>query len=486
MKPREKAYLQNDLEIDCELDRRLCIQSFYHFVKRFWHVIEPATAFVPGWHIRAIALHLEAVAEFQIMKMIINMPPRHMKSILGCVLFPAWVWLKYPSRRFLYCSYAESLAIRDSVKTRYLIESEEYRSTFQPDWLLRDDQNQRKNFENTLGGARFSAGVGGLLTGMGGDHLFIDDPINAVEANSEPVREHANFWHDTAFSSRYNDPKRHSKVIIMQRLHEKDLTGHILELGDRYDRLILPARYNPESENKSKTTLNWNDPRKIKGELLWPERFDERSITDLETDLNRYDDNAEAQLQQEPKPRKGGLFPRDHWIEYDAFPEKILEIVQFVDAAQKPGISNDYSVIATWAKCQNGYYLLDLWRDKTDMPTLEEIVKTYFTKWRPNAVVIEDKSGGSSLIQYLLRSTAIPVIPYDPGSRDKELRASAATPTVKAGKCFLPKGMKWVKDFKSEHEKFPKGSNDDMVDTTSMMVDYWGRRIGIEPRIRQL
>ena len=466
-----------------EQKRRACINSLAEFTRLMWSVIEPGTDYVHGWHIDSICEHLEAIAEFKIPKLIINMPPRHMKSILSCVMFPAWVWLKHPERRFIYASYAQNLANRDSVKTRTLIESPLYQDMFCPKWQLSDDENMKTYFTNTMSGARLCIGVGGGITGQGGDILIIDDPINALNAHSEPIREEANRWHDTVFSTRINNPKKFAKVIIMQRLHEDDLAGHIISNNRDYKKLILQAKYDPDSLIKSDTNLIVKDPRKTKGDILWPERFDNKSLESLERDLG---EDAEAQLQQDPKPRSGGLFPRDQWQEFEKFPDNILEITQFIDAAQKPGLSNDYSVIATWGKTSNGFYLLDLWRQKTDMPTLEEMVKVYASKWNPNAIVIEDKAGGSSLIQYLLRSTTLPVIPYDPGQRDKEIRATAATPTVKAKKCYLPKHTEWLHDFKSEHEKFPKGAHDDIVDTTSMMVEYWNGRTGQQPRIRML
>ena len=420
-------------------------------------------------------------------------------------MFTPWVWLTYPDRRFIYCSYAEALALRDSMKARMIIESEEYQElvewkaeqntkikktnpSFQgytEPWRLKDDSNQKKKFENTATGMRMSTGVGGSLTGEGGDYLMVDDPLNAMEVTSDVTLEEVNNWHDIAFSSRFNDPKRHAKVIVMQRLHEADLSGHVLSKADRYEKLILPARYNPDSEVKSATSLNYVDPRTKKGELLWPERFTDKAITDLEEDLNNFNSSAEAQLQQDPKAGGGGLFPRENWQYYEGSPSTILDIVQFIDCAQKPGITNDYTVIATWAKLQNGYAVLDLWRGQTTAPLLEEMTKAYYEKWKPSAVVIEDKSAGSSLIQTLLVETEIPVLPFNPGQRDKVVRATAATPTVKAGKVFLPKNAPWVNDFVKEHEKFPVTKHDDQVDTTSMAVEYF-RGSSSEPRIRSL
>jgi predicted phage terminase large subunit-like protein len=417
-----------------------------------------------------------------------------MKSILVGVMFPAWVWASNPERRFMYASYSEALAIRDGVKMRTIIESDLYRRLFQPTWTLRVDQNQKRKFENTATGYRYSIGVGGSATGEGGDFLVDDDPLNAMDANSEQVRESVNAWKSTVWPSRANDPKRHCRITVMQRLHEQDPTGHVLDSEKRQDpslpksqKLILQAKYDSNSKVKSDTILGVRDPRTKDGEVLWPERFNEVSLNALAAELDSTGlGQSHAQLQQDPKPASGGTFQRSWWKRYSAPPSPILEIVQFIDAAQKPGITNDYSVIATWARTPIAYYLLALWRDKVDMPTLEEITKNAYSTWKPTAVVIEDKAGGSSLIQYLLRNTEMPVLPFDPGQKDKEVRASAATPTVKAGKCFLPEMGEWVEDFITEHEKFPKGSNDDQVDTTSMMVEYFARRAMTEPRVRSL
>ncbi len=483
-----------DLKIEEEISRRFAKRRLYHFVKTFWHLIEPGTKFVDGWHIQSICDHLEACTDFKIMRLIINMPPRHMKSILVAVMWPAWVWATYPERRFIFASYSESLALRDAVKMRTLIESDLYRQMFKPSWTLRSDQNNKRKFENTATGFRYSIGVEGTATGEGGDYLVQDDPLNALDANSATVRESTNNWNATVWPSRANDQKRYASVIVMQRLHEDDPTGHALKVNElqdadlpKYQQLILQARFEPGSKVVSTTSIPVIDPRTKKGEPLWPERFDDATLRQLATVLDSTGlGQSHAQLQQDPKPASGGLFKRDWWSHWTAPPSDILEIAQFIDAAQKPGITNDYSVIATVARCGSGYFWLDLWRGQVDMPTLEEITVQKYLLFRPETVVIEDKAGGSSLIQYLLRKRdiVIPVLPFDPGQRDKEVRAAAAAPTVKTKKCFLPLGTDWTEDFISEHERFPKAKNDDMVDTTSMVVEYFARRASSNPRVR--
>jgi predicted phage terminase large subunit-like protein len=248
--------------------------------------------------------------------------------------------------------------------------------------------------------------------------------------------------------------------------------------------LILPAEYKKSSVLVSKTSLNWKDPRKEDGDILWPERYNKKSIDELRADLGSA--AADAQLAQDPKPSSGGLFNKDWWRVLDMSPSDISQIVQFWDCAQKPGITNDYSVCATWAITSNGYYIMDVWRDKVTTPVLEVMAKELYEKYKPSAVVIEDKSAGSPLIQYLLAFTTMPVLAYNPGKLDKETRATAATPTVEAGKVAIPKMAKWRDTFVSEHERFPKSTHDDQVDTTSMAIAWLKMRSGDGPRIRTL
>ena len=481
------------IEADFELSKRLCKTSLNHFMRTMWPVIEPTTKYIHGWHIDAICEHLEAVSRFEIKRLIINMPPRHIKSIGVSVLFPAWVWASEPTRRFLTASYSYSLAVRDATKMRDIILSEHYKQMIGQTWALKDDMNMKNRFENTATGTRFSTSVGGTLTGEGGDFILVDDPINAVEAASELTREACWEWWRGAMSTRVNDPNNCARVIVQQRLHENDLTGKILndakeradKLGldvDAYEMLILPAEYKKKNFLVSKTSLDWHDPRTEEGEILWPERFTKKNLEELKADLGSQ--SAQAQLGQDPRPSEGGLFKAHWWREDEKSPSDLFHVVQFWDCAQKPGITNDYSVCATWAVTPTGYFILDVWRDKVETPKLEVMAKELYDIFRPNLIVIEDKSAGSALIQYLLAFTRLPVLPYNPGKLDKETRATAATPTVESGKVHLPKFAKWKDEFIKEHERFPKGAYDDQVDTTSMAVSHFKLTMGDGPRIR--
>lgn len=480
MDPQRRQYLIQLARLKKEKSRRLARKSLYHFTRFMWDVIEPETPYIDGWHIKSICDHLESVTEFEIKRLMINISPRHTKSILACVMWPAWVWGKYPNRSFIFGSHSLSLAQRDSIKTRQLIESDKYKSVFKPDWELREDQNTLTQFTNTKGGSRRAASVGSTITGSGASYLLTDDPHDVGEIYSELHRERVKFWFDKTLSTRVDHPEYHAKVVIMQRLHEDDLAGHLLKRGD-YDTLILPAEYNPDQEIVSKTKLDFKDPRTTPGELLWPEFWTKASLQELKKILG---EDAEAQINQTPKAQDGGLFKTHDWKTYHAFPSDIQSIGLFMDCAQKPGISNDYSVFAVWAKTQSGYYLLDLMREKTDAPLLEALTLDMAQRWKPDFLLIEDKSAGSSLIQYLRRETTLPVLAYEPGKRDKIVRATAAVPTIRAGKCFLPKEIKGTENgeavnlidiFIKEHETFPRAKHDDLVDTTSMMVEYFNK-----------
>src|SRR5580704_15539552 len=260
-----------------KVERELATRYFREFVRQAWPIIEPLTPFVPGWHIDAIIDHLEAVTRGEIRNLLINVPPRHMKSLLVSVLWPAWEWIRHPERRWLFSSYAASLSIRDSIKCRTLIESPWYQSFWGDRFALASDQNTKTRFDNDRSGYRIATSVGGTATGEGGDRIVCDDPHNVQDAESDSIRKATLDWWDVVMSTRVNDPRTAAKVVVMQRCHQRDLSGHLLERGG-WEHLCLPAEY----EGPTRTTsISWSDQREQQGELLWPERFGPREIEDL-------------------------------------------------------------------------------------------------------------------------------------------------------------------------------------------------------------
>jgi predicted phage terminase large subunit-like protein len=475
-------------EIDCELATR----SLREFVRLAWPAVEPSTPFVPGWHIDVIVEHLEAVTYGQIRNLLINVPPRHMKSLLVSVFWPAWEWIRGPERRWLYSSYGAQLSIRDSVQCRRLIESPWYQVRWSDRFALISDQNTKSRFDNNRSGYRLSTSVGGAVTGEGGDRIVCDDPNNVNEVESDSVRKATNDWFDVVMSTRVNDPKTAGKVVVMQRCHQQDLSGHLLEQGG-WEHLCLPAEYEGPS---NLTSIGWSDPRSTHGELLWPERFGPKEIESLKRSLGSY--AAAGQLQQRPSPAGGGIIKR-HWFRYwqprganlppitvrlpDGstasiaaidVPQRVDEQIQSWDCAFKNLATSDYVVGQVWGRVGSAYLLGDQVRARMDCPTTVKAVRELSQRWPCTlAKLIEDKANGSAVIQML--SHDIPgILPVTPEG-GKVARAQAVSPLIEAGNIYLPHPQyaPWVNDFIEECAAFPNGAHDDQVDAMTQALLRW-------------
>ncbi len=369
-----------------KVERELATRSLHEFVRQAWSIIEPLTPFVPGWHILAIIDHLEAVARGEIRNLLINVPPRHMKSLLVSVLWPAWEWIEHPERRWLYSSYAASLSIRDSVKCRTLIESPWYQRFWGDRFTLSNDQNTKTRFDNSRSGYRIATSVGGTATGEGGDRVVCDDPHNVQEAESDSIRLSTTDWFDVVMSTRVNDPRTAARVVVMQRCHQRDLSGHLLAQGG-WEHLRLPAEF---EEPRCSTSVGWTDPRTQPGELLWPERFGAQEIGNLKISLGSY--ATAGQLQQRPSPAGGGIFKRP-WFKYFQprganlppvivrlpdgtqtsipaieAPHRVDEQIQSWDCSFKDLDTSDFVVGQVWARVGPHFLLGDQVRGRMDCP----------------------------------------------------------------------------------------------------------------------
>ncbi len=446
-------------------------RRLWEFMRQAWPVLEPSTRFVPGWHIDALCEFLQAVTLGQILRLLICLPPRHMKS-LALVLWLCWEWIRYPERRFMCASYAAGLAIRDSLRCRRLIESPFYQSRWGDRFRLTSDQNEKARFENDQAGYRIALGVGGAATGEGGDRIIIDDPHNVREAESDTIRQGVLDWYDHVISTRLNDPKTGAIVIVMQRVHENDLGGHVLRQGG-YEELRLPAEYEGRSPV---TSIGWKDPRTESGELLWPERFGAEEIERLKRDLGSY--AAASQLQQRPSPAEGGIFKRHWWKFYKEAPRTFSEIIQSWDCSFKDSNTSDFVVGQVWGRYGADKYLLDQVRGRMDCPATIQAVKRLSEKWpQTRATLIEDKANGPAVIAMLKHEVA-GLIPVNPEG-GKEVRAHAVTPQIEAGNVYLPDpgGAPWINGFIDECAAFPNGAFDDQVDAmTQALVRLGGRR----------
>ncbi len=449
------------------IERELCKRSLAEFAKRAWRVLEPAAELRWGWALDAICLHLEAVTKGEITRLLMNVPPGSMKSLLTGVIWPAWEWgpRGMPEMRFVGTAHEEQLAIRDSRRCRDLIKSEWYQKLW-PIQLMADLDGKRE-FGNTKKGIR-QARAFTSMTGVRGDRVILDDAISADNANSQAKLEAARIAFTETLATRVNSEKS-AIVVIMQRLNEKDISGVILDMGLPYVHLCIPMRFEPE--RRSVTSIGWQDPRTEEGELMFPERFGEAQVAELEKTLGTY--GAAGQLQQRPAPRGGGIINTDWFAYWKVLPQLDFRFIT-VDTAQKTAEQNDWSVMQAWARSSTGKAVkLDQVRGKWEAPELLVQARAFWMKHmsdqRPmcqkaalRGMYVEDKVSGTGLIQ-TLRREGIPVVPVQ-RSKDKISRGYDAAPFIESGNVALPEDAPWLSDFLAEVASFPAGAHDDQLD----------------------
>lgn len=449
------------------VERELCRRSLAEFAKRAWKVLEPAAELKWGWALDAICQHLEAVTKGEITRLLMNVPPGSMKSLLTGVIWPAWEWgpRAMPEMRFVGTAHEEQLAIRDSRRCRDLIKSDWFQNLW-PIELLADLDGKRE-FGNNKKGIR-QARAFTSMTGVRGDRIILDDPISADNANSAAKLEAARIAFTETLPTRINSDKS-AIIVIMQRLNEKDISGVIQSMGLPYVHLCIPMRF--EKERRCVTSIGWEDPRTEDGELMFPERFSEEYVSELEKTLGTY--GAAGQLQQRPSPRGGGIINVDWFGYWTVLPQIEFRFIT-ADTAQKTSDHNDWSVLQCWARSKTGQaVLLDQVRGKWEAPELVMRTRSFWLKHvndqRPLAVngalrgvYVEDKVSGTGLIQ-TLRREGIPIIALQ-RSKDKISRGYDAAPFIESGNVLLPRDASWLSDFIDEASAFPGGAHDDQVD----------------------
>jgi len=405
------------------------------------------------------------------------------------VCWQPWVWIKRPGTKWLCASYAQVLSTRDSVKARRLIQSPWYQRRWGHLFRFQDDQNQKTRFENDATGYRIATSTDGVATGEGGDFIVIDDPHNVKEAESDVTREDVLVWWDEVMSSRLNDPKTGVKVIIMQRVHERDLSGHVLQQGG-YEHLCLPMRYEPSRlvphhvDYTPPTVLGFTDPRHVEGQLLAPDRYGEPEVEELEASMGPY--AAAGQLQQRPAPRGGGLFKRENMKVIGEIPPqaKITMRTRTWDLAAtdpkkiKSTSDPDYSCGELWAIDQDkNVYCEDVTRLRASPGDVDQrIVSVAKMDGKRVTIWIEQEPGSSGKFvvdAYRTKLIGWSVNPPRPGLPDskaptgsKVQRAEPLAIHSEMGKMFLIRG-EWNAAFIHEYETFPMGAHDDQVDPGS-------------------
>lgn len=496
----------NPFETLREIERVECETSLYEFVRRAWKYVDPSP-FTHGWPLEAMCEHLEAVVDGDIRKLLINIPPRCGKSSIVSVCFPAWVWTQReisavsgPQVPLLHASYAMSLAMRDSVKTRRLIESPWYQKLWGSRFHLVGDQNTKGRFQNSSRGERLITAVDARVTGEGGNIIVVDDPNAANEALSEALIETTNEWWDGTMSTRLNDARTGAYIVIQQRLGEEDLTGHILDTDEGWTHLMLPMEFEPE--RSFTTSIGWEDPRTEAGELLWPDRFAEEQVEVLKKRLGPW--KAAGQLQQRPEPKGGGIIKRDWWQLHDAphFPQ-FDYVVASLDTAFTTKQENDFSALTVWGIFTSDtvaqpskqvirgerltnvdpreygnqapkVMLMNAWQERLELHDLVMRVQKTCKEMKVDRLLIEDKAAGHSVAQELRRlfgydGFAVQLV--NPGALDKVARVYAVQHLFAEGMIFAP-DRQWAEMVISQTSTFPRGKHDDLVDTVSQALTH--------------
>lgn len=497
-------------------------ESLTDFVRGAWSSVD-ATEYQDSWAIDALCEHLTAVTLGHIPRLLINFPPRCGKSKVASIIWPAWTWaqtertyLSGPNVEFLCGSYNHGLALENSNQTRRLILSPWYQKRWGSRFTLRDDQNTKTKFDNTEGGSRIATSVGGSLLGIGGNVVLIDDPHNTEDVESDADRQRALNWWREISSTRLNDPKRSAIVVIMQRLHEEDVSGVIAKSEDyeNWTHLMLPMRH--DSRRHCVTVIapdyEWEDPRKEHGELLWPERFGEKEVSALEKALGPY--MASGRLQQSPTPTGGGIIKDEMWLGWDKprYPD-CQYVLASLDTAYTAKEENDASALTIWGVFagEDGapkVVLLYAWEGRLelhDLVTLTGLICT--TDKRPDEeieaglalfnrgevaasslyrlavdrLLIENKASGISVAQELERlfTGKFAVEFFDPKKwGDKVARLVAVEPMFADGMVYVPvnpdtgREYRWAERVVENVAQAPKTTKWDTPDSVSMALRY--------------
>ena len=448
--------------------------DFAGFAERAFHELNPQTDFATNWHFRVIAAKLTAVYQGRIRRLVVNMPPRHLKSHLASVAFPAWCLGRNPSLQVLCVSYAQDLADKLARDCRRIVMSDWYRRLF-PTRLAPRHQAVAE-FETTQQGSRLATSVGGVLTGRGADIIVIDDPLKPEEALSQAQRRSANEWFDHTLYSRLTDKEKGSIILIMHRLHEDDLVGHVLAQED-WEVVRFPAIAEADERYLIDTLAGPRVFTRACGEALHPARESLAMLEQIRRTIGEY--NFAGQYQQAPAPLGGGLV-KAAWFRHcaqDEMPGQFERVVQSWDTASKATELNDFSVCTSWGILGKDLYLLDVLRRRMEYPELKRAVREQYARFRPSVVLIEDKASGTQLIQELIAEGLYAVTRYQPQS-DKVMRMHAQTAMIENGFVHLPDAAPWLAQYLHEITTFPNGRHDDQVDSTAQMLDWFKRGSG--------
>lgn len=484
------------------------------FVRYFWSVLEPDTKLVEGWLLDAIAEHLEAVTFGKITRLLINVPPGSMKSLMVNVFWPAWEWgpIGMASNRYVSFSYSSGLTERDNLKFKKLIISERYRELYGDRFAIEKEGEIKITNDKT--GSKFASSVGGIGTGERGDRVVIDDPHNVHRSESDIVRSETVKWFRESITDRLNHPDDSAIVIIMQRVHQGDISGFILEQGWAYTHLMVPMEF--EAGRQPYNALGWKDPREEDGDLAWPERFSPEFVANIENEKGSW--AYAGQYQQRPAPRGGGIIKREHWrpytpdncgkfgVPWPKFPVMSFTLLS-LDTAQTEKKQNDPSAAVVLGVCKDIWQnrrlvLMWAWSERLELYDLVKKIEATCKQFRVNRILIEDKASGHPVAQELRRRgrNISERFSHNPKTEDradfgvqlvspegdKVARMYSVQNLFECGLVWAPAEgtgdnylfKDWVDKVMTECAELPKGTHDDLADAMSQALAYL-RTIGL-------
>lgn len=490
---RERQYIEL-----MALEYEKCYREYYAYFKRAWQVLEPATPLLPGWHHEAIAEHLTACYNRQIKRLIVNIPPRYSKSTLVTVTWPGWVWLHNPAERFMFTSYSAGLSTKHSIDRRTIIESEWYQSGWGcrckgpthdaacKGFRMSSDQNVKTEFENDRRGHMLATSMGGTATGKGGNILIVDDPHDITRADSQSKRTADVHEFDQKFTTRLDDKTNGVIIVVMQRLHPDDLTGHLLAQGG-YEHLCLPAE--APTRTVVRFPISGKEIVREQGDVLHPAREDKTALDNGPRKVMGTH-GYNAQYQQEPKPLEGSILKRAWWKRYASLPTRAIqengkevhvkdfdEIVDFWDMNFKNLDTADTVVGGVFLRKGADVYILHMnYKPKGFIESKNAVKKNREIFPEIRKTVIEDKANGPAIIE-ALKSEVPGLVAFNPQG-SKEERASAVTPQLEAGNVYLPEkdiATFDVESYITNLADFPNVAQDGDVDVTTMALLYFAK-----------
>ena len=440
--------------------------DFNVFVERVFGELNGSTPYLDNFHIGMICAELEAVRAGEQRRLAIALPPRSLKSLIVSVAFPAWLLGHDPESKIICASYGQHLADDLARDCRQVMRSGWYRRLF-PATLLASDRQLIANFETSAGGFRQATSVGGVLTGMGADMIIVDDPTKPEEVLSETERARTNAWARHTLFTRLNDKRRGVIIIVMQRLHEDDMIGHVSDFSDM-KQLSFAAIAQENEEFEFKTPFGVRRHQREEREALHPEREPTHVLEEIRRAIGaRF---FAAQYLQMPAPPSGSIVKPEWFSRYDlANPPRFDAVLQSWDTASKATQLSDYSVCTTWGKKERQLFLLHVFRKRLEYPDLKRAVVAQAHLFGAGQVLVEDASSGQALLQELRNDNFYLVEAIKPKG-DKTMRLHAVSAAIEAGQVFVPNQAPWLDDYLHELMMFPAGRYNDQVDSTSQAL----------------